>query len=128
MPIDINLDHRLRESWNYYEFQIKNLRRNKRSIIQWEMSNDKSAWEASESFNNELKKIDELRRVEIDHLYSLIQTENKEKQRMEQEEQEQRKRDLSAKRERQRLEREERKMNPSAPRRSSRVANKNKTE
>ena len=92
------------------------------------MSNGKSAWEASESFNDELKRIDEMRRVEIEHLYSLIQTENREKQRMEQEEQEQRKRDLSAKRERQRLKREEIKMNPPAPRRSSRVANKNKTD
>ena len=43
---------------------------------------------------------------------------------MEQEEQQQRKRDLSAKRERQRLKREEIKMNPPAPRRSIRVANK----
>ena len=42
------------------------------------MSNGKSPWEASESFNDELKRIDEMRRVEIEHLYSLIQTENRE--------------------------------------------------
>ena len=128
MPIDINLDRRLRDAWNHYEIDIKTLKRNRRSVIQIEMSNGKSLWEASEAFNDQLKRIDEMRRVEIDHLYSLIQTENREKQKMEQEEQQQRKRELSAKRERQRLKREEIKMNPPAPRRSARVTNKNKTD
>ncbi len=128
MPIDINLDRRLENAWFHHEWYIKNLKRNRRSVIQIEMSNGKTPWEASEAFNDELKRIEEMRRVEIDHLYSLIQTENREKQKMEQEEQQQRKRDLSAKRERQRLKREEIKMNPPAPRRSARVANKNKTD
>lgn len=124
MPIDINLDHRLRLAWNHYEIQIRDMKRNRRAFIQREMDNNLTSWDASELFNEEIKKLEKLRRVEIDHLYSLIQTENKERQRMEQEEQEQIKRKLSAKREHQRLQREEKKMNPPTPRRSARIYKK----
>jgi hypothetical protein len=128
MPIDINLDRRLRVAWHHYEIQIRDMKRNRRAFIQREMNNNLTSWDASELFNEEIKKLEKLRRIEIDHIHSLVQAENKEKQRMLEAEQEQRRIELEERREQRRTEREANKTQQGdqmPTRRSARVAKKN---
>ena len=105
-PIDINLDRRLRLVWHNYQIQMNALKRNRRSCIQNEMSNNMSSWDATQLFDEEVRNLERLRRIELDHIKSLAKAENKEKQRMREEEEAQRKDVLSARREQLRLERE----------------------
>lgn len=126
-PIDINLDRRLRLVWHNYQIQMNALKRNRRSFIQNEMSNNMSSWDATQLFDEEVRNLERLRRIELDHIKSLAKAENKEKQRMREEEEAQRKDVLSARREQLRLEREANKNaadQPTRVRRSRRLAKK----
>lgn len=90
------------------------------------MSNNMSSWDATQLFDEEVRNLERLRRIELDHIKSLAKAENKEKQRMREEEEAQRKDVLSARREQLRLERESNK-NVAATiplRRSRRLAKK----
>jgi hypothetical protein len=126
MTIDINLDRRLRLVWHHYQIQINSLKRNRRSFIHSEMSNNMSLWDATQLFDEEVRNMDRLRRIELDHIKSLAKAENKEKQRMQEEEEEQRKIALSARREQRKLEGDANKNAAETipPRRSRRLAKK----
>lgn len=128
MNIDINLDHRLRVAWYHYENQIRDITRNRRAFIKRKMNNNLTLWDASELFNEEIKKLEKIRRIELDHIHTIVLAENKEKQRILEAEQEQKRIELEERREQRRIERKANKTqhgDQMPTRRSARVANKN---
>jgi len=125
MPININEDRRLRVAWLKYQNIINDMNKylHKKKFIQNEIDvNNMSRWEAGLAFDEEIKKIEQQRREEMNVIRKQARAEKKQ-----QEEDEMRKKDAAL--EERRIKREMRKktqseLSPPPLRRYARVHKK----
>lgn len=129
MPIDINLDRRLRLTWSKYQNMLTNINNyyHKKTYFKEAMDKGKcgSRWDAEQLLKQEIREIEQKRRKEMNEIYKQVKAEKKVKEETEAKRLEEEKNKRSEKR---RILSVQRKLkqdaNPIIPRRSSRIQNK----
>ena len=102
MPIDINLDRRLRVTWCKYQIILSDMNKsyNKKKFIA-EAKCD-SRWDAEQLFAEEIRQIEKQRRTELDTIKKQVKIENAERLQMQKAYDDQIKTEKSAQREKRR--------------------------
>jgi hypothetical protein len=132
MPIDINLDRRLRVTWCKYQNILTDINNYhykkfyfKEAIYEGKCD---SQWDAEQLLKQEIREIEQKRRKEMNEIYKQVKAERKAKEEAETKRLEEEKNRRSEKR---RILKEQQKLkqivNPVVPRRSSRIQNKETT-
>jgi len=132
MPIDINLDRRLRVTWCKYQNILTDINNYhykkfyfKEAIYEGKCD---SQWDAEQLLKQEIREIEQKRRKEMNENYKQVKAERKAKEESETKRLEEEKNRRSEKR---RILKEQQKLkqivNPVVPRRSSRIQNKETT-
>lgn len=125
MPIDINVDRRLRVTWFKYQNKLANMNNyyHRKAYIKEAISDGKcsSRWDAEQLLKQEIQEVEQQRRDEMNQIYRQVIAENKDaeaKQKIFEEEQ-------KRKVEKRHMMSGKRKINnPITPRRSTRLQNK----
>lgn len=130
MPIDINEDRRLRVTWIKYNNIIgdmKNYYYKKKYINDVMEDHNCSRYEAENAYEDEIKKIEQKRRNEMNKIRKEVAIEKKNKEEQERKEREEREKLYKQNLEKKRLKREQTKAEQTNDpvRRSKRVAKKN---
>ena len=129
MPIDINLDRRLRVTWCKYQNMLADINNYhyKKIYIKEAIDEGKcdSQWDAEQMIKQEIKEIEQQRRSEMNQIYKQVREEKKAKEQAERQRHEE---EQQMRAEKRRVMSEQRKLkqkaNPIVPRRSSRIQNK----
>ena len=129
MPIDINLDRRLRVTWCKYQLMLADMnnRYYRTTCIKESIAEGKcdSRWDAEQMIKQEIQEIERNRRVEMNAIYKQAKAEKKAKEEAEQQSLEE---ERQRKAEKRRVMNEKRKADkintPITPRRSARLQNK----
>ena len=129
MPIDINLDRRLRVTWCKYQNMLADINNYyyKKTYFKDAIDEGKcvSRWDAEQLLKQEIQEIEQKRRKEMNEIYKQVKAEKKAKEEADQQRHE---KEQQLRAEKRRVMSEQRKLkqeaNPIIPRRSSRIQNK----
>jgi hypothetical protein len=131
MPIDINLDRRLRVTWCKYQNILTDINNYhykkfyfKEAIYEGKCD---SQWDAEQLLKQEIREIEQKRRKEMNDIYTQVKAE-RERKAKEEADQQRHEKEQQLRAEKRRVMSEQRKLkqeaNPIIPRRSSRIQNK----